>query len=1027
MKRSLINMRRLPFLIPLAIAVLLAATCAAPSVAATAQTFYVSPTGADENPGTSAQPWRTLEHARDKVREAAADGRADVVIMLRGGEYLLASMLVFDMRDGGSNRHSVIYRAAEGQQPVISGGRRITGWTPMDAGGLWRAPVKDLDFRQLYVNGQRAIRARTPNRTNDATMGPFFRVVSVGKSNLVVKTTDLAAMKSPEGVELVMNSHWHHKRLRIETVNGDGNRATITPKMPERTADFFSHFANTDDPFFLENAREFLDAPGEWFLDSQAHVVYYLPRPGEDMTTAAVVAPTVETLVRIQGTPEAPVTNLRFEGIRFEYSTWLAPSREGLVDNQSMVEEGGWGWLNGPAATRPNPGAVELRNAREVTFEGNTFQHLGCQDIVLFAPSAHNRIIGNTFVDISAGAIVVNPTTARDGSPSEHDTITDNTITRCGQDYTSACGIIATYAAFLTIEHNELSDLPYTGTSIGWGWGATPNTKALHDNSVRFNHIHHVMQCHDDGAGIYTLERQNGTLVNENYVHDIGRSPWAGDYVNAGIYFDNGSSFITAERNVVERVRDDKFIKVQDWPKADTTHDLTLRDNDGKNPAVKAAAGPRRPARADGVAEQHRQIGIKPQGSPQPFRRNEHPDAQWFAHAGLGLFIHWGISSVDGRIDLSWGMMTNTPWDKGAFKLTPNQYFALADRFQPDRYDPRKWLRAAKEAGFQYVVLTTRHHDGYALWPSKVSDFSTATHMRGRDLLKDYVEACREYGLKVGFYYSPPDWHYNRDWMAFNWREDRDPYLGLDHQPISEPKRSLEETKEWDRKYRDYIRSQVEELLTRYGRINLLWFDGGPEAISFERIRELQPGIVVNPRMHGHGDFTTAEVGFPKTRPQPWWEMCAIWNGAWGYLKQEQYGSTTWMLEQFSHVRSWGGNYLINIGPRPNGELPDVAYERFRELGAWMKTNGVAVLDVEGGPWPERCNVPITRKGRHFYLLVPPRFQDAIVLKQAPEPRKLTLLGRPDALDSTYDPQVLTVRLKSTQRSGLVDVLDLEW
>jgi alpha-L-fucosidase len=429
----------------------------------------------------------------------------------------------------------------------------------------------------------------------------------------------------------------------------------------------------------------------------------------------------------------------------------------------------------------------------------------------------------------------------------------------------------------------------------------------------------------------------------------------------------------------------------------------------------------------DAVAGQHQQIGVKSQEVPQPFRRNGHPDAQWFPRAGFGLFIHWGISSVDGRIDLSWGMMTNTPWDKGAFKLTPNQYFALAERFQPDRYDPHKWLKAAKEAGFQYVVLTTRHHDGYALWPSKVSDFSTATHMRGRDLVRDYVEACRDNGLKVGLYYSPPDWHYNREWMAFNWRENGEPYLGLDHQPMTEPKRSPEETKAWDRKYKDYIRSQVEELLTRYGRIDLLWFDGGPEAISIERIRELQPGVVVNPRMHGHGDFTTAEVGFPKERPQPWWEMCAIWNGAWGYLKQEQYVSTAWMLEQLSRVRSWGGNYLINIGPRPNGELPDVAYERFRELGAWMKTNGVAVLDVEGGPWPERCNVPVTTKGKHFYFLAPPHFNEPIVLKASPKPRKLTLMGSAEVIDAHYENEVLTFQLKPTQQSGLVDVVDMEW
>ena len=179
--------------------------------------------------------------------------------------------------------------------------------------------------------------------------------------------------------------------------------------------------------------------------------------------------------------------------------------------------------------------------------------------------------------------------------------------------------------------------------------------------------------------------------------------------------------------------------------------------------------------------------------------------------------------------------------------------------------------------------------------------------------------------------------------------------------------------------------------------------------------------------MHGHGDFTTAEVGFPKERPQPWWEMCAIWNGAWGYLKQEQYGSTAWMLEQFSRVRSWGGNYLINIGPRPNGELPEVAYERFRELGAWMKTNGVAVRDVEGGPWPDRCNVPVTTKGQHFYFLAPPHFNESIVLKQSPKPRNLTLMGSAAVIDAHYENEVLTFQLKPTQQSGLVDVVDMEW
>ena len=560
--------------------------------------FHVTKGGSGNGLGTGDQPLATLEDARDAVRKQIAKGLySDVRVVIHGGTYNLSDALVLGPSDGGTTNHTVTYAAAPGETVILSGGRRITAWVPTGDRGLWRAQAGDQVFRQLYVNGQRAIRARTPNRTNDANTGPFSRLVSWGKADLVVKAADLAGMKSFDGVEVVVNSHWHHKRLRIDSVKVEGDLATITPKAPERAADFYGHFANGGDPFYLENAMEFLDTPGEWFLDSRAQVVYYLPRPGEDMKTAEVVVPVVETLLRIQGTAEAPVTNLRFEGIRFEHSTWLAPSREGLVDNQSMVEEGGWGWLNGPASTRPNPGAVELRHARGITLQGCTFQHLGCHGIVLSAPTAHSRIAGNTFADISAGAIVVNPTTERDGAPSDHDAITDNTITRCGQDYTSACGIIATYAAFLTIEHNELFDLPYTGVSIGWGWGATPNTKSLRDNYVRFNHIHHVMQCHDDGAGIYTLERQDGTVISENYVHDIGKSPWAGDYVNAGIYFDNGSSFITGERNVVENVLDDNFVKVQDQPKADTTHDLTLRDNGIHDHRIKERAGPRAIAR----------------------------------------------------------------------------------------------------------------------------------------------------------------------------------------------------------------------------------------------------------------------------------------------------------------------------------------------------------------------------------------------------------------------------------------------
>ena len=318
------------------------------------------------------------------------------------------------------------------------------------------------------------------------------------------------------------------------------------------------------------------------------------------------------------------------------------------------------------------------------------------------------------------------------------------------------------------------------------------------------------------------------------------------------------------------------------------------------------------------------------------FKRNDHPDAQWFPDAGLGLFLHWGISSVHGGIEISWGMVKNTPWDKPLEnwnKITPNEYFKLADRFAPALYNPDKWLRAAADAGFRYAVLTTRHHDGYAMWPSVYGDFGTSTHMGGRDLVGPFVEACRANGLKVGLYYSPPDWYFSRHHMSFNYSGD---ILGLDHEQIGT---LPERPEEFDSDLNRHISGQVDELLTRYGKIDVLWFDGvAPDAIPFSRFREMQPGMVVNERMHGFGDFSTAECKMPETRLQGWWEMCDMFTmNAWGYTDTEQYHSTEFMFSRFIKARGWGGNYLLNAAPRPDGEMPAIFYERMKEWKEKMK------------------------------------------------------------------------------------------
>jgi alpha-L-fucosidase len=433
------------------------------------------------------------------------------------------------------------------------------------------------------------------------------------------------------------------------------------------------------------------------------------------------------------------------------------------------------------------------------------------------------------------------------------------------------------------------------------------------------------------------------------------------------------------------------------------------------------------------AAAQHAALGIGEQAQGG-YRRTQHPDTQWFGNAGLGLFIHWGISSVHGEIDLSWGMMADTPWDAHLHnrnKVTPEEYFKLAERFNPDRYDPDRWLRAAKEAGFRYAVMTTKHHDGFTLWPSAQGEWGVQTYLKGRDLVRPYVEACRKNGLKVGLYYSPPDWYYHRHYMSFHYGsgdEQRFPgrvHYGLRHEPLASlpPKPAG-----FDEAYRAYVRGHVEELLTRYGQIDLLWFDGGPAVISMEEIRALQPGIVVNNRMHGYGDFFTPECRMPEAPLEGWWELCEIWpEGPWGYVKSESYKSTGWMLSRLAQVRSWGGNYLINVGPRPDGEMPTTYYQRMAELAAWMAHSSESLLDTAPGPFPQQCDVPVTTRGKTWYLHILPEREAPVQLREISRPTSVKALRTGQDLPYAFYGGTLMVDVSGPWRTPLDDVVAVRW
>jgi alpha-L-fucosidase len=365
--------------------------------------------------------------------------------------------------------------------------------------------------------------------------------------------------------------------------------------------------------------------------------------------------------------------------------------------------------------------------------------------------------------------------------------------------------------------------------------------------------------------------------------------------------------------------------------------------------------------------------------------------AEWFAGARFGMFVHWGHSSQQG-VELSWPMTGGVdalPSSLAAMAVAA--YESSAATFDPAPGAPKEWAALAREAGMRYAVFTTRHHDGYSMWPTAYSDYSVATSPCGRDLVGEFVDAFRDAGLRVGLYYSLPDWHHP-DYPALT-DADRPYSFGTARRPSAE---------EWDR-YVAYVFGQIEELMTGYGTIDELWFDGAWERTAEEwraadlnaRIRELQPSIVVNDRLPGAGDFDTPEQFLPEPRrpmregmpdgavhggaseglrgeqepPAKPWEMCLTMNDSWGYVPADaEYKSARSLVHTLCEVAARGGNLLLNVSPRGDGSLPAEQVERLEAIGSWMRRHGRSIVDTEPGLAPWQWYGPSTRAGDRVFL-----------------------------------------------------------
>jgi hypothetical protein len=537
-----------------------------------AVTFHVAPHGADAGPGTESQPFATLGRARQAVRAINATMRDDIVVLLHGGVYPIDRSITFGPEDSGFNGHNVIYRAAPNETPVFSGGKRVVGWTP-DEKGRWKAPAPADDFRQLYVGGVRVTRAKGPPPAGLRLFGPD------GYKTTAVET---ARWRNPGDIEFCYRVVWTHSRCRVQDIRREGDEAVITMLQPQFTQARTKAGARIVNPdaIYVENALELLDEPGEWYLDRSARTVYYMPRPGEDISTIDVIAPVVETLVALRGTLDKPVRHIALEGVSFQYGNWLRPSRIGhcdvqanfITDSDKNLDVVG-GLRNRHNENLKSPANVLCHAAKSVRFERCTFARLGGAGLDIEFGSQDNAVVGCRFFDIAGTAIQVGDVLRDDHHPDDprrivkHNSVVNCVICDCCLDYMGGVGVFAGYTEATRIAHNEIFRLPYTAISVGWGWGMedagggayqqphrydTPTPAK--NNRIECNNIHHVMSAMDDGGGVYTLGRQPGTVIRGNFIHDckpaVGGRGWL-----QGIYLDEGSADIEVVGNLVRGMK----------------------------------------------------------------------------------------------------------------------------------------------------------------------------------------------------------------------------------------------------------------------------------------------------------------------------------------------------------------------------------------------------------------------------------------------------------------------------------------
>ncbi|RYG26229.1 alpha-L-fucosidase [bacterium] len=400
---------------------------------------------------------------------------------------------------------------------------------------------------------------------------------------------------------------------------------------------------------------------------------------------------------------------------------------------------------------------------------------------------------------------------------------------------------------------------------------------------------------------------------------------------------------------------------------------------------------------------------VTPQGKTAETKAQRDARLAWWREARFGMFIHWGLYAIPAGEWKGTKYGGGVEWIMNMAKIPVKEYEPLAERWNPTKFDAREWVRVAKDAGMKYIVITSKHHEGFGLWPSKQGDWNVKrTPFKDRDVLKELAAACKEAGIRLCFYHSIMDWHHS------------------DYLPKRAWDKEGEAKADFDR-YVAYIKAQLKELLTDYGDIGILWFDGewegtwtserGQDLYNF--VRSIQPKIIINNRvskgrngMQGMtegqdaGDYGTPEQEIPANGiPGIDWESCMTMNDTWGYSAHDHnWKSAQTLVRNLIDCASKGGNYLLNVGPKAEGTIPQESVERLAQVGQWMKLYGNAIYGTSAGPFPKPLPWGrITRKGNHLYLqvfeagskILLPGFKADVVSVKEMAGQSLRVVGRP--------------------------------